>query len=260
LGIRTGVEDEAASSSDEEFGSPTVWYGRSSWRNSRERRPSGGFHSPRGASRIGLHYGHGPRSYNHQYQHQQSMATPGATNNIFSAASSESYDSDGEVLPMAATNAQPGHDQNPGGSNANANSSLIDQSRGRGGNGNNGGGEEGVPVVEEGKWFQELDERYLLPLFSNATASRTFHARRARRGQQSGAGSPFANSPVDSGDEGDGRDEVELGGGRGTPGHGGRGPGSPAIMDGARFERGLSSPMLRRDSEGFGSRGGPSGL
>ena len=29
------------------------------------------------------------------------------------------------------------------------------------------------------KWFQELDERYLIPLFSNATASRTFHARRA---------------------------------------------------------------------------------
>ena len=29
-------------------------------------------------------------------------------------------------------------------------------------------------------WFHAVDERYLLPLFSNAVASRTFHARRAR--------------------------------------------------------------------------------
>jgi hypothetical protein len=32
----------------------------------------------------------------------------------------------------------------------------------------------------QAKWFQAVDERYL-PLFSNATASRMFHARRARR-------------------------------------------------------------------------------
>ena len=257
LGIRTGVEDEAASSSDEEFGSPTTWHGRYNGRNSRDRRSSHGFYSPqRGASRIGLHYGHGPRSYNHQYQHQQSPRTPGAAQNIFSAASSDSYDSDGEVLPMAATNVQPGHDQTAGGSNANTNLNAVGQLGGQG-VGNGDGGEGGVPIVEEGKWFQELDERYLLPLFSNATASRTFHARRARRSQHSGMGSPLANSPMDSGDEGDERDEVDLGGGRGTPG---RSPASPAIRDEARIERGLSSPMLRRDSEGFGSRGGSQGL
>ena len=256
LGIRTGVEDEAASSSDEELSSLPAWYGRNGGRGS--RRSSGGFYSPqRGASRIGLHYGHGPRTYNHQYQHQQATATPGGTQNVFSAASSDSYDSDGEVLPMATTNIQPGRDQTAGSSTANPD--LIGQSRGRGGDGSGGGGEGGVPVVEEGKWFQELDERYLLPLFSNATASRTFHARRARRSQQSGLGSPFANSPMDSGDEGDEGDEVDLsGGGRGTPSHVGRSPASPAIRDEARFERGLSSPMLRRDSEGPGNRnGGP---
>lgn len=254
LGIRTGVEDEAASSSDEELGSLTAWYGRNSRRNSRGIRSSDGFFSPqRGASRIGLHYGHGPRTYNHQYQHQQSTATP--TQNVFSTASSDSYDSDGEVLPMAATNVQSGPDQNAGGSNQNPN--AIGQSRGRGGNGNGDGGEGGVPVVEEGKWFQELDERYLLPLFSNATASRTFHARRARRSQQSGPGSPFAGSPMDSGDEGEDGDEVDLGG-RGTPGQIGRVSSSPGIRDEARFERGLSSPMLRRDSEGHGNRNGGS--
>ena len=30
-------------------------------------------------------------------------------------------------------------------------------------------------------WFHAIDERYLMPLFSNAVASRTFHARRANR-------------------------------------------------------------------------------
>ena len=260
LGIRTGVEDEAASSSDEEFGSPPAWYGRGIRRNSRDRRSSEGFYSPQrgGASRIGLHYGHGPRSYNHQFQHHQSPGTPGAGPNIFSAASSESYDSDGEVLPMAATSIQPGSGQNVGGTNANLNPNLIGPSRERGGNGD-GGGEGGVPVLEEGKWFQELDERYLLPLFSNATASRTFHARRARRSQQSVMGSPFANSPMDSGDEGEEGEEVDLAGGSGGLGGGTRAGGhvaSPAIRDEARFERGLSSPMLRRDSEGYGNRGG----
>lgn len=263
LGIRTGVEDEAASSSDEDFGSPTAWYGRGNGRNSRGRRSSGGFYSPQrggGASRIGLHYGHGPRSYNHQFQHHQPAGTPG-TGHIFSAASSDSYDSDGEVLPMATTNAQPGNDQTLGRSNGNSNSNLIGSSGGRGGNGDDGG-EGGVPVVEEGKWFQELDERYLLPLFSNATASRTFHARRARRSQH---GSPFANSAMNSEDEGEEGEEVDLGGGGGGgglsgvgmgSGHGGRG--SPAIRDDVRFERGLSSPMLRRDSrDGHGSRSGP---
>lgn len=72
------------------------------------------------------------------------------------------------------------------------------------------------------------------------------------------------NSPMDSGDEEDGGEEVDLGGGSGGGGTvgGGRGSGhggrmSPAIRDEARFERGLSSPILRRDSEGHGSRAGP---
>ena len=252
LGIRTGVEDEAASSTDEEFGSPTARYGRNNRRGSRVRRSSEGFYSPPrggGASRIGLHYGNGPRSYNHQFQHQQSTGTPGPNQNIFSAASSDSYDSDGEVLPMATTNVQSDGDQN-----AIPNLALSGPSRGPGGSGN-GDGDEGVPVVEEGKWFQELDERYLLPLFSNATASRTFHARRARRNQQSGMGSPFANSPMDTDDDGEEGEEVDLGGGSGAGGIVGH-VGSPATRDEARFERGLSSPMLRRDSDGYGNRAG----
>ncbi|KAJ7827902.1 Sodium/hydrogen exchanger family-domain-containing protein [Mycena olivaceomarginata] len=85
----------------------------------------------------------------------------------------------------------------------------------------------GAAVGEDGKWFQALDERYLLPLFSNATASRTFHARRAQRrsthnlstsggGAEGSAGPSVAGTPAGSDDEADvagGEDEdaVELG-------------------------------------------------
>jgi len=48
---------------------------------------------------------------------------------------------------------------------------------------------------------------------------------------------------MDSGDEGEDGDEVDLSG-RGTPGQIGRVPPSPVIRDEARFERGLSSPVL----------------
>jgi len=43
LSTWTGVEPEAASSTDGEFGSLTAWYGRDSRKNSRDRRSSEGF-------------------------------------------------------------------------------------------------------------------------------------------------------------------------------------------------------------------------
>ncbi|KAH7911297.1 Sodium/hydrogen exchanger family-domain-containing protein [Hygrophoropsis aurantiaca] len=174
LGIRTGVEDEAASSSDEEGPiGRNPWYGRRSggpW--ARYMDDATPYFSPsqlgygRGAAgRIGTHYSTRttPRAYNHQAQAPISPVAGG--NAIFSAASSESYDSDVEVLPMASTSA--------------------DAEAGSPGEGRR---DSSGAVGEDGKWFQALDERYLLPLFSNATASRTFHARRARR-SASGAAS-----------------------------------------------------------------------
>ncbi|KAL4077742.1 Sodium/hydrogen exchanger family-domain-containing protein, partial [Scleroderma citrinum] len=163
LGIRTGVEDEAASDSDDDehfIGRPS-WSGRrgsSGW--ARYMDDPAGYASPthqpgysRAAGRIGSHYA--TRNYNH---HAQSPASPAAAN-VFSAASSESYDSDVEVLPMASTTGNAGQHAAESGA-----SPGLERS-----------------ASEDGKWFQALDERYLLPLFSNATASRTFQARRARR-------------------------------------------------------------------------------
>ncbi|KAG2130364.1 Sodium/hydrogen exchanger family-domain-containing protein, partial [Suillus clintonianus] len=159
LGIRTGVEDEAASSDDDAEAPP----GRNPWQN---RRNSGvwnrytddseplPYFSPsqhgygRAAGRIGSHYA--ARNYNH---HPGAPPSP-IGNTMFSAASSESFESEAEVLPMATPSADAGP--------------SVERPDARLAN-------------EDGKWFQALDERYLLPLFSNATASRTFHARRARR-------------------------------------------------------------------------------
>jgi sodium/hydrogen exchanger-like protein 6/7 len=168
LGIRLGVEDEADSSSDEEEYSPIR---RNSWTNRRGRYSNSRFmddepsalasHSnfPRMPGRIGNQY---RASYNH---HEQ---VPQSPQGIFSAASSESFDSDiGEVLPMAST----GHD-----------SAGTHPTR------QQSGGPGPAGIGEDGKWFQALDERYLLPLFSNATASRTFNARRASRRLASGNG------------------------------------------------------------------------
>ena len=243
LGIRTGVEDEADSSSDEEDYPPTR---RNSWVNRRGRyshtrfvdeEPSALAYHPnlaRGAGRIGTHYR--ASNYNHQAQ------VPSSPQGIFSAASSDSFDSDiGEVLPMASADPIIGHPPRPSGTIGSAG------------------------VGEDGKWFQALDERYLLPLFSNATASRTFNARRASRRLASGNGSAGNNgsstpgaegsgaaTPVESEDENDGAQELELGQAAGQ-GHARWGPGGGSV-DLSRSERGLPSPVLRSHSLGAEGR------
>ncbi|KAJ7069548.1 sodium/hydrogen exchanger [Mycena amicta] len=246
LGIRTGVEDEAASSSDEEPARyPPVAGGRrgSSGRWGRfvdddQSYVFGAGGRAAAASRVGAHY-----AYNHHHQAQVYPAEPGhgngsispvgiaqaqAPRGVFSSTSSDSYDSDGEVLPLAAA---PGP----------ANDASTQPSR---------------LVPEDGKWFQALDERYLLPLFSNATASRTFHARRARRSATGQPGASIVGSPVGSDDEEvgvsaglddeDGQ-EIELGVPRPitqTPTQ------TVTQVEESRIERGLRSPALRQNSSG----------
>ncbi|KAI0696095.1 Sodium/hydrogen exchanger family-domain-containing protein [Cytidiella melzeri] len=276
LGIRTGVEDDGASSSEEEV-SRSGWIGGYGRRRGRmggyseeeEEEEEGYMASQQAAAaaaargRVGMHYGQVVPSYNHQAQtphHAGSLLN----NTIFSAASSDSYDSDVEVLPLAPTAGE---------------SSAAKSSGGGGGSGGpRTPGSAGLLLPEDGKWFQALDERYLLPLFSNATASRTFHARRASRRTTSGMGSSARvaggsrlATPGESDEEGeDGGTELDLttvgggGGSRSSP----RYVGSPTGTEGdedvldipraavtteeSRAERGLASPMLRRDSEGMG--------
>ncbi|KAF8154217.1 Sodium/hydrogen exchanger family-domain-containing protein [Crassisporium funariophilum] len=245
LGIRTGVEDDAGASSDEE--EPMNPPGRNAWVGRGGNGSLGRYNrfmdedssalttsqgTARGAGRIGTHYN--SRLYNHQFQqnsHQNAPSSPVTQSNaIFSAASSDSYDSDAEVLPLAPTSQQ--DNAHPPRQNASS-----------------------VGIGEDGKWFQALDERYLLPIFSNATASRTFHARRARR--TSGlAGSVHGSNigtPADSEDEVDLGQDVELGrSGGGGHAHTNSIVGSNRVLasDESRSERGLPSPILRTNSSG----------
>ena len=247
LGIRTGVEDDAGASSDEDEPMPVP--GRNAWvgvggngRGSRylDDESSAFVQPPREESRIGTHYN--SRLYNHHHQFQSQNLNNNAplspVGAIFSAASSDSYDSDGDVLPLAPT---PHENNNSHPLRANISSM----------------------VGEDGKWFQALDERYLLPIFSNATASRTFHARRARRSSGvplDGMQGSTLGTPADSEDEVDlGGQEIELLGrpmGNNNNNNGGGGSGSSSnnsmanprmivAVDGSRTERGLPSPVLR---------------
>jgi sodium/hydrogen exchanger-like protein 6/7 len=243
LGIRTGVEDEAESSDEEEnFDNRGVWNARrnsgSRWGRYMDDEPGPGFTIPtsyrayvRGAGNIGTHYTQ--NSYNHQ---AQAPTSPLNNNTIFSAASSESFDSDGgEVLPMAATSGD-STTQSRGDTEAPASTGVVG---------------------EDGKWFQTLDERYLLPLFSNATASRTFHARRARRtanGANANTNASATGTPAESDDEEDIGTEVELGASNGSRSRDSQPPLPPAAqVDESRGERGLGSPMLRSySSDGQG--------
>ncbi|KAJ7271078.1 sodium/hydrogen exchanger [Mycena rebaudengoi] len=257
LGIRTGVEDEGASSSDEEERTPrganggtTIWTGprrgnaaanTGRWGHYVDDEPSylQSHTPPRGAGRIGTHY----NNYNHQHQATAAAAAAGSSSNappfspinshgVFSSSSSESYDSDAEVLPLATTSLQ--QEPSAGGHPPRANAAVP-----------------GVATVgEDGKWFQALDERYLLPLFSNATASRTFHARRARRstsGPGGGTTASASGTPAESDDEGgeeDGGEAVELGVPLVAPRV------STAGQEESRMARGLPSPVLRSNSGG----------
>lgn len=155
---------------------------------------------------------------------------------MFSAASSESFDSDVEVLPMASAAVNAGtHAADPGGTSQEP---------------------EGI-ASEDGKWFQTLDERYLLPLFSNATASRTFQARRARRNASHSANAVnhgASGTPHDSEGEPDGP-EIDLSA-VGTVAHAQEFPRTKSPEEQSRLERGLGTPVLRNGSKDDGQGSG----
>lgn len=248
LGIRTGVEDDDASSSDDEEPlAPPLTPGRRYARWQRLPSDYQGHDRAVAAARIGAHYANLPRSYNHHVQNlshsssrnahhhatqSQQPFSPVRSGSVFSAASSDSYDSDGgEVLPLASTSLGAHRRGTSAGGGGGPEPSLDGSSPSAVG----AAGERS----EDGKWFQAIDERYLLPLFSNATASRTFYAKRMRRAP---------GTEVEPGEEEEEEGaELDLGG---------RSASSSSYIqalgigaDESRVERGLSSPMLRRESD-----------
>ena len=262
LGIRTGIEDDAASSDDDDDPLP-IRRGGGSVRWQR---------LPDEPHQMNPYRAQSPRSYNHHVQSSQSRSRSGSpldrhqphrlatvghrssssvgnlggghgrqfspmrSGSLFSAASSDSLDSDsGEVLPLVSTasasaGAATAAAAAPTDAPPSAALSPLAAER-----------------IEDGKWFQAIDERYLLPLFSNATASRSFYARRMRRASGMGEGSGGGSGTEVVPGEEDEEDEPEVDLGR---------RGSSAALAQvlglgleSRVERGLPSPILRRESE-----------
>lgn len=195
LGIRVGVEDEDASDDEDEWtahpGGLALAMGPGSRRfaghNGRDlydERDEIDLHSPGDSPRLNA-FDPPRRKASSSLRPNFNTAHSSASRSGFSTNSEDS--DDGEPLPPA--NAFDAH----GG-----------ESRGSG---------EAKPgmIFRDGQWFTELDERYLLPLFSNSVTARRHHAMKAKRkgdrmGADSGDGTPrggsFDLSREEEGDEG----------------------------------------------------------
>ncbi|KAG8715577.1 monovalent cation:H+ antiporter, CPA1 (nhx1) [Ceratobasidium sp. 423] len=180
LGIRTGVEDDDADSDDEPLNEYDIGWGQPYKGRWKRRGPRGEEYSDLWNSNSDVQLG----------RYSQTQGQPQASSSAAAVAgpstrSSESSDAEefGAFRPSSAP---------PTGAGT---FSL-------------GGG---VPVTVP--TFETLDQRYLLPLFSNPVASRNFHARKAAYRRS------MLNLSSTSGerDIGDGGDEDEGTGGRGTP-------------------------------------------
>ncbi|KLO18674.1 sodium/hydrogen exchanger [Schizopora paradoxa] len=226
LGIRTGVEDDTISSDEEEA---TVlrnggWYGG--------RRGGNGIlgrYTDEG-ERTSRRTANGSRNQTHPYNHHD-----------LNQGVDDSYDSDsGEVLPLATPTTHTPDARASGTTTPN-------------------GGPRTPQIGEDGKWFQTLDERYFLPLFSNATASRSFHARRARRtsGVPTGSAEGSINAtPAESEDEGGQELDLRNSSARNRGGVASPAPWTPrpqpqhaasssSDANGSGYDRRMGSPALR---------------
>ncbi|KAF8761333.1 Sodium/hydrogen exchanger 3 [Rhizoctonia solani] len=180
LGIRTGVEDDDADSDDEPLNDYDIGWGQP-YKGRWKRR------GPRGEEYSDL-WNSGPDVQLGRYNQSQGPAQ--ASSSIPPAAgpstrSSESSDTEefGAFRPASAPPTGAGSFSLTG----------------------------GVPV--QVPTFESLDQRYLLPLFSNPVASRNFHARKAAYRRSMLNLSSTAGGERDIGDG----DEDEGTGGRGTP-------------------------------------------
>ncbi|KAG8828969.1 monovalent cation:H+ antiporter, CPA1 (nhx1) [Serendipita sp. 400] len=167
MGIRTGVEEIDESSSEEE---------ERAWLRSGRLGPSGARWN-QSPSR----FRDSPNNHTSRHTRRWSRSNPNPlpsqhqtiNTSLFDGGSS---DSDGnEVLPMSRSN-QNRYSQTQRNPNSSRSHRFADVPAVNG----QGGPNNSLRQAGEA-WFHAIDERYLLPLFSNAVASRTFHARIANR-------------------------------------------------------------------------------
>lgn len=204
MGIRTGVQEEEESSSEEE---ERAWVrsGRlgpvgARWNDSpasNRRRWSRSTPHPRPT--------HPPQTIIGSHGRSSSINTAPSVTNVFDISS----DSEGnEVLPMSrsqvrTTEASYNHHHQTSTAQTQASQSFPPTTTSNLSNGQR----QGSLVASSSRgslrqageaWFHAIDERYLLPLFSNAVASRTFHAKRANRRATIPQQHPFEGEDVES--------------------------------------------------------------
>jgi sodium/hydrogen exchanger-like protein 6/7 len=208
LGIRVGVEDEDASSDEDEGwasrpGNLALAMGPGSRRYAGQNGRGMGYeeseldlHSPAGSPYLG------PSSQGMKMPLRSNRPTYAGNHASRSGFSTNSDDeSDEDPLPAAS------------------NSGLGEYEDGSGsGNSNGNGGGEGMQgmVFRDGQWFTALDERYLLPLFSNSVTARRHLAKKARKasvynGGESSGGTPRGGNSLELQREEEGDAESENG-------------------------------------------------
>jgi sodium/hydrogen exchanger-like protein 6/7 len=260
MGIRTGIQEEEESSSDEE---------ERAWLRSGRLGPVGGRWNNQ--SPI-TQYRQRRWSRSNPFPNSNPNAAPqtivashgrsssiNASSSVFDAGSSDSEGN--EVLPMIRGVGRYNHHHQTSHQGIPPSQTFPpDPRRGNSANINTGGGRGLIPSSSSGSlrqageaWFHAIDERYLLPLFSNAVASRTFHAKKASRRatlpQPSAGGvSPYEDSEFDSVPG----SPMEAGASR-LPGVGRNGTESPV---GSLFdEGGMRGAVKRKNQEVFRSIG-----
>ena len=187
LGIRTGVEDEDASSDEDEawtsrHGGLALQMGPGSRRYvNGVTRPYENPHAI--GSELDLHSPVEPHSY-----FPSTSRRPPLQNSTSRSGFSTDDSDDAEPLGGDDIEAPPGH---------------VSPSK------------PGM-IFRDGQWFTALDERYLLPLFSNSVTARRAASKKAKRavhsgGGESGSGTPRGVSMDIARDGGNGAgDEVEV--------------------------------------------------
>lgn len=187
VGIKTGVEDEVDTSDEEAGGFVSIGRNetnRSIYQGSRHATHSLGDTLDHATDvRVAANTTdiESDDPYNHFTQ------TSGRRDRLRSSSPEHSFatqDSDDEVLPAAGST----HDR-----------AGLEADE-------NGADSGNRKVWRDGQWFTVLDEQYLLPVFSNATASRKQASRKALRNQRvsiTGYGEPMTSAADQRGSDGD---------------------------------------------------------
>ncbi|WRT67932.1 sodium/hydrogen exchanger 3 [Kwoniella shivajii] len=199
LGIRVGVEDEDASSDDEEGwtsynGNLALQMGPGSRRYAGQNGRGLGIYHSNGQQddqdEIDLHSPEGspfnssnihlPRtSHSHKTRSRQPSTRSVVFNssNSRSGFSTNSENSDEEEVLPSASGSGPSNPYGNDSPDYQTDTGIAEE----GGSSSGGGGIRPGMIFRDGQWFTALDERYLLPLFSNSVTARRHHAKKARK-------------------------------------------------------------------------------